>query len=263
MIAEALAAYAHASNRAFEARVMSVGASEVGRCERAVFFEKNAGDRDYGAPRDGDSVDDWGARVRGSIFEAHFWAPALYDRFGARLRYAGVEQKTLTLGFLSSTPDGLLVGLDRDALAELGVSDMGDDGSLVVEAKTIDPRTKLDGPKPAHAFQAQVQLGLFHALTAHRPEYALLSYTDASFWDLTREFAIRRDGEIFATAQRRAARILTATSAAELRPEGWIAGGKECKRCPYRRACKQFGMADLPTDRREYIRTDERSPAGT
>ena len=53
-----------ARTRAFEARAQTVGASEVGRCARAVFFEKNEGG-DFGAVRDSGYTDSWGARVRG------------------------------------------------------------------------------------------------------------------------------------------------------------------------------------------------------
>src|SRR4029077_4847516 len=79
--------------------------------------------------------------------------------------------------------------------------------------------------------------GLVHALTSHQPEYALISYVDASFWDLVYEFLVKRDPTVFETAQKRAATILTATSAEQLAPEGWIAGGRECELCPFSRAC--------------------------
>jgi hypothetical protein len=158
-------------------------------------------------------------------------------KFGEHLLFAGDAQQTLALGFLSATPDGLIVGLEHDTLAPLGVTNAGGDGSLVVECKTIDPRTKLDGPKPEHAFQVQVQLALIRALTNYRPEYAVISYTDASFWDLTIEFPIRFDPTVIEVAQRRAAKIMTARSADELAPEGWIAGGRECDHCPFTRAC--------------------------
>jgi len=117
------------------------------------------------------------------------------------------------------------------------VPDIGGDNSLVVECKTNDPRARLDGPKLEHLYQAQVQLGLLHALRPHRPEHALVSYTDVSFWDLVYEFPIRRDPAIFKTAQKRAAKILTATSAVGLQPEGWIASGRECEFCAFSRAC--------------------------
>ena len=42
--------------------------------------------------------------------------------FGDELLYAGDQQQTLASEFLSATPDGLLIGLPRDALAALGVA---------------------------------------------------------------------------------------------------------------------------------------------
>lgn len=246
MIAGALADFAIATARTFEAREQTVGASDVGRCARAVYFEKNEGDPDFGASRNPDAVDGWGAPLRGSIYEKHVWEPALRAKFGERLLFAGEQQETFALGFLSATPDALIVALDSDVLAPLGVPDIGGDGSIVAEAKTIDPRARLDGPRLAHAYQAQVQLGLIHALTRYRPEYAVITYTDASFWDAIYEFPIRRDPAIFETAQQRARQILTAQSAAALAPEGWIAGGRECGRCPFSRACGNM-RAVVPT----------------
>jgi hypothetical protein len=237
MIHAALDAYARSHGRVFEDRANTVGASDVGRCARQAFYLKNEGDPDYGAPRNPDFAESWGATMRGRIFEDCFWVPALRACYGERLLFAGEQQETFALGFLSATPDALTVGLASDALAPLGVADIGGDGSLVLECKTIDPRAKLDGPRLEHVFQAQVQLGLLHALTSHRPEYALLSYTDASFWNVVYEFPICRDPQIFETAKRRAGEILTACSAEELKPEGWIAGGRECELCPYSRAC--------------------------
>jgi hypothetical protein len=43
--------------------------------------------------------------------------------------------------------------------------------------------------------------------------------------------------QIFANAKRRAQQILLAKSASELKPEGWIAGGNECRYCPFTKAC--------------------------
>jgi hypothetical protein len=237
MIGEILAAHAHATARVFEDRSNTVGASEVGQCARKVFFTKNAGDPVYGAISDAEHSDRWGARVRGTIFEDHFWVPALRARFGDSLLYAGTNQKTLVSEFLSATPDGLLVGLPNDALAPLGVPAIGGDGSLVVECKTADPRTRLDEAKPEHVYQAQIQLGLIREHTRHRPEYALISYVNASFWDEVTEFAVRFDPEVFANARARAGETMTARSPEELKPEGWIAGGRECEHCPFTRAC--------------------------
>jgi hypothetical protein len=191
----------------------------------------------YAAARDPDFAGNWGATVRGSMFEDHFWAPALRHRFGANLLFAGTDQQTFTHEFLSATPDALLINQLRDVLAPLGVPDIGKDGSLVLECKTADPRTALDAAKPEHVFQVQCQLGLIHELTEHQPEYALISYTDASFWSEGKEFAVKFDPATYANAKRRAQMIMTATAAEELPPEGWIAGGAECKYCPFTRAC--------------------------
>jgi hypothetical protein len=237
MISEALAAYAKQTARTFEGRENSVGASEVGQCARKVFFAKNAGDPVHGVASDQDHAEPWGAALRGRLFEDHFWMPALRAHFGEKLRYAGDEQRTLVSGFLSATPDGLLIDQPRDALAAFGVVEIGGDRSIVVECKTIDPRVKLDEPKPEHVFQVIAQLGLLRELTSHRPEWAVISYTNASFLDDVVEFPIRFDPTVFENAKRRAAAIVTAQAPSELRPEGYISGGRECEFCAFTQAC--------------------------
>src|SRR5262245_14255587 len=225
MIREALDAFATALGRTFAAREQTVGGSDVGKCARQVFFEKHEADPEFGAARNPDAVDGWGARLRGTIFEQHFWTPALRAKYGARLLFAGDQQETFALGFLSATPDALLIACEDDALAALGIPSLGGDGSVVLEGKTIDPRARLDGPRLPHSYQAQVQMGLLHELTCHRPEYALISYADASFWDLVYEYPVRRDPKIFATAQRRAPQIPPARAAPAPPPAGGAARG--------------------------------------
>ena len=236
MIATALAAYAKATARVFEGRENSVGASEIGQCARKVYFAKNVGDHVYGAASDEDYTDVWGAALRGRLFEDHFWVPALRARYGGKLLFAGDQQRTFVSGFLSATPDGLLVDQPRNALAKV-IDDIGGDGSLVVECKTIDPRPRLDGPRPEHVYQAQTQIGLIRELTSYRPEWAVISYANASFLDDIVEFPIRFDPAVFENAKRRAAQIAVARSAEELKPEGWITGGRECEYCAFNQAC--------------------------
>jgi len=237
MIRETLAAHAEATRRIFNDRANSVGASEIGQCARKVYFAKNEGDATYGVNPDADYADSWGATLRGTLFENHFWLPALRARFGDRLLYGGDDQRTLVSGFLSATPDAVLVDMPPDALAHLGVSDIGGDGSIVLECKTIDPRVKLDEPKPEHVYQAVVQMGLLRELTSHRPQWAIISYANASFLDDIIEFPIAFDAGIFANAKARAAQVMTAITPDELKPEGWIAGGKECEHCAFSAAC--------------------------
>lgn len=246
MIRNALHRFAAASNRSWESdRSQTVGASEIGQCERRVFFAKNEGDHLYGRSRDAEHEDRWGARVRGTVYENCWWEPALRSQFGDNLLFAGADQRTFIDGFLSATPDGLVIGLPRDALAHLDVADIDAD-CILAECKTADPRTRLDEPKPEHVYQVQVQLGLVRARTNHRPYYALLSYTDTSFWDEVKEFPIRFDPVLYETAQRRATAIMTARSAADLKPEGAIAGGRECDHCPFTAACGRQRAAAVP-----------------
>src|SRR5262245_18138546 len=114
MIRQALDEFAAAHDRIFSAREQTVGASDVGRCARQVYFEKHESDPDFGSPRNPDSVDGWGARLRGTIFESHFWEPALRTKYGDRLLFAGEQQETFAMGFLSATPDALLVACEED-----------------------------------------------------------------------------------------------------------------------------------------------------
>jgi hypothetical protein len=230
MISETLAAYANALRTPDERRVSTVGASEIGQCARKTFHLKRGGERDP------EHVDGRGAALRGSVMERAFWLPALRARFGDKLKFAGDEQRQFKSGFLSATPDALLIDAPADILAPLGVPDIGAD-CLLLECKSIDPRVKLDAPKPEHHYQAQVQLGVVRETTEFQPRFAVISYINASFWDDVAEFVVEFDPGIYASANARAARVLTAAAAVELPPEGWIAGGHECERCLFTKAC--------------------------
>jgi hypothetical protein len=237
LIKDILNEYAESSSKEFSNdRTQTVGASEIGQCIRKVYWLKNENEVRYGTIRDEEHSDGWGARVRGNIYEDSWWYPALKRRFGDKLVLAGPDQTGFISGFLSATPDGLVTDLDLGCLKHLGVETILEP-EILVECKTIDPRVKLDGPKPEHEFQAQVQIGMVRELTPYRPHYALITYTNASWWDDVLEFPVKFDPKIFAVAKQRAAKIMTATSIDELRPEGWISGGKECGYCPFERSC--------------------------
>jgi hypothetical protein len=231
MISEALAIYANALRTPDERRASTVGASEIGQCARKTFYLKHGN-----AERDPEHANGWGATLRGSTIERAFWLPALRARFGDKLKFAGDEQRQFKSGFLSATPDGLLIGVPPDILASLGVPDIGTD-CLLLECKSIDPRVKLDAPKPQHRFQALVQLGLMREVTEFQPRFAVIAYIDASFWHSITEFVVEFDPAAYASAKARAAKVITANAASELPPEGWIAGGHECERCPFAKAC--------------------------
>jgi hypothetical protein len=253
MIAAALSAFAQATQREFlQDRQQTVGASSVGRCARQVFYEKNEGDPVYGSNRDPEYVNRWGATLRGSMIENNFWEPALRAAFGEKLLFAGQNQKTLINGFLSATPDGLAIQQPDDVLAHLGVASIEGD-CVVLEAKSIDPRAGMDEPKAEHAFQIIVQIGLIREMTPYRPVWGLLSYVDASFWDVVHEFPIRYDPEIFDEAKRRARDIMLARSAQDLKPEGAIAGGKDCSLCAFTQACGQAAAARVPVNNKPVV----------
>ena len=211
-----------------------VGASEVGLCLRRVWYAKQQ--RMVLDPKHSED-ESWGAARRGTTFENHFWVPAMRKAYGDKLLYTGRQQLTMQHGRLRATPDGLLVLQKRDVLAELGVPDIGASRCVVVECKTIDPRINLSGPKPEHTFQAHIQLGMFHRVTKHQPDYAVISYTNASFFDDVVEFVIKYDDAVYRQGELRAAMIQRATDPIQLRPEGWITGGKECEYCPFVKQC--------------------------
>ena len=232
MISDAVKEYGKKIDRSFgHDRTKTIGASEIGLCARKVHWLKKSGARDE------DFIANWGAHVRGTVMEQEFWLPAMKAKFGYDLIMAGSEQKTLESGYLSATPDGLLVKQPSDALQKFGIEDIGYHREIVVECKTVDPRVNLTKERDSNHFQVQVQMGLIRELTDHKPEYAVISYTDASFWDEVDEFAVRYDHGIYEAAQVRARTILEAKDPRDLKPEGWIAGGGECEHCPFTGAC--------------------------
>lgn len=233
IIAETLDAYAKSLERVFSTdRRNTVGASEIGQCMRKIWWLKRAHIAE--APIDEGYTESWGARLRGTMFEEYFWVPAMRARFGDRLLYAGSEQKTLVKGKLSATPDGIIVNLTRAErmLAETRAN------CVTVECKTVDPRTNLSAAKQTNVYQTQVQMGLFRDVTPFKPERAVISYTDTSFWNETKEFVVKYDESVYLAAHDRANTIMAEEhKAADMPPEGWIAGGDECRYCPFTQAC--------------------------
>lgn len=229
-------------------RSQTVGASEIGQCARKVWYVKNEIDPQQNVERDVEYSDGWGARMRGTVFENKFWVPAMRERFGDNLMFAGEEQTPLVSGFLSATPDGLLVGLSPGVQQAIGVQS----DCVMVECKTVDPRTNLVEAKDENVFQTQVQMGLMREKTHWKPTHSIISYTDASWWNDVKEFVVAFDPKTFELAKARAMTVMTALSADELKPEGWIAGGRECNYCPFTGPCgierRNLPFAEEPVD---------------
>jgi hypothetical protein len=91
-------------------------------------------------------------------------------------------------------------------------------------------------------------MGLLRAHTAYKPDYALICYVDASFLDEIAEFPVAFDPSIFAAAHYRAEAIMVATDPQELWPEGKLAGGAECRFCPYASHCAAVTVSGIPKE---------------
>jgi hypothetical protein len=239
VIKQALEEYARSLQRQWPDRTKTVGASEIGQCSRKTAWAKRS------HPPDDGYANSWGANVRGSLMEKHFWLPAVRAKYGDKVRFAGDEQTSFEDKFLSATPDALVCGLPRDAIKDLKVPDIGSD-CLLLECKTVDPRVNLYKEKDQNHFQVQVQIGVVRAVGAFMPNYALISYVDASFWNEVAEFPVAFDEGIYDAAQARARNILT-LDPRELKPEGFIAGGSECEYCPFAKPCGVIRRS-VPTD---------------
>ena len=115
-IREALHDFAATMDRAWKHdRSQSVGASEAFACIRRIAYGK------LGVEQDPDYTDDYGARRRGGLIEDNFAAPAIIAFAKAHgLTAIGVGQDQITYGngYLTATPDGLLVN-DSDEAVEI------------------------------------------------------------------------------------------------------------------------------------------------
>lgn len=211
-------------------RSTAIGASEVGACARRIWHLKHATTPDAGYR------ESYGAMERGNLVET-FWVGAMRYAFGDKFKGAGAEQRRLRKGYIAATPDGILTELPRDFLKPYGVDDIGEDGSVLTEHKSFDPRKNLTDVQPEHRLQTIVQLGLVRRVTRRRPLYAVVWYTNASWLDDIRVFVVSYDDTEFNVLEQRAARIMTANAAADLPPEGYIAGGAECEHCPWAGQC--------------------------
>jgi hypothetical protein len=273
VIKEVINEYGRQMGRSFPDRSKTVGASEIGLCARRVAFLKRGIPSDRASSvskhttrpkktRAQKQLDkrgaaqlldgNWGAHIRGTVIEEQLWLPAMRARFGGDLIMAGGGQQTLSDGKLSATPDGIVVNRGHEILSALKVKyGSKDSKSVVVECKSIDPRVNLVEEKAENAYQVQVQMGLIRKLTPYKPDWAVISYVDASFWHEVAEFAVPFDQSAFDAAELRAAKILHADPQ-DHKPEGWISGGKECGYCPWMRQCAEMRggvpLGDEPVD---------------
>jgi hypothetical protein len=230
-------------------RNASLGASEVFGCIRQAYFKK------FGYEEDDDHEQDWGAAKRGDIIENNFAVPAVKAILpeGAELIYAGDEQDTLRIRRLSATPDGLAVGLARDALAQLGIPDIESD-CVVTEFKSFDPRAHIKEEKAVHRGQVQVQMGLIRELTPHKPVYAIIFYFNASILSDIRPYVVKFDPKVYQTAKDRSELVYSTNEPSDLPPEGKI--DDACRLCAHTEECSIAQGLATPRNERQVSNTE-------
>lgn len=224
-------------------RSSTVGASEVFICLRKAFFEKRG--KELGYKPDQDYKESWGATRRGDLMENHHVVPAVSNHLpaNATLLMAGEDQTTLVKGRASATPDGLIVGLERDALKQYGIPD-NYTGQVMLEIKSIDPRATLEEEKGNHHGQTQMQMGLIRDLTDYKPHFAVILYVNASFYDDIKVFVVEFDENIYKNGLARAEVPWETNDPTEIRPEGKFTG--DCDYCKWRHACGNVVKESIP-----------------
>lgn len=226
-------------------RKLTVGASEIFTCLRKNWFSK-IGQHEHGIKTDADYEERWGAMQRGNVIEDHHVAPAFIDHLPEPLKilYAGqANQKTFVKGKNSATPDGLIVNVPKGPVRikcngrEDILFNVGDEGCIGLEIKSIDPRANLHEERTKHHGQSQVGMGLVRDNTEYKPKYWLILYIDASFFDDMTPFLVEFDEKIYKSAIRRANTVFKAEDAMDLPAEGKYTG--DCDHCQFVEACRE------------------------
>src|SRR5262249_4963771 len=136
-----------------------LNASEAGRCTRWLWYDKHSVAGATHLP--------FGVFDRGHAVE--LWVTTYLDaglaRVNGRLLYAGARHRGLVLPDfrLAGTPDGLIEWQDQS--------------ETVLEVKSHGSAQNYDRcPSEMHVRQAELNIELFHEVTAHRPEDAIIIY---------------------------------------------------------------------------------------
>jgi hypothetical protein len=204
-----------------------LNASEAGRCTRWLWYDK------HGAA--GETHRPYGVFDRGHAYE--FWLTtylaAGLARAGGRLLYAGAKQKRLVLPDfrLAGTPDGLIEWPDRS--------------ESVLEVKSHGAAQNYDArPSEMHIRQTELNIELFHEVTAHRPEDAIIVYGLTEDYFRIALHRIERRPAVFVEALGKAAAAFDYDNAALVTAEGVVT--KQCVICPYRSRCAAAQAAAIP-----------------
>jgi hypothetical protein len=221
-------------------RTKYVTSSEIGYCERKVYFDKALLSRSDYSPEQGTTqvAKGWGMMERGHVIEAWFIDTLTRAIEGARLILAGLYQRSFADRHQSGTPDGVFL--------------LNDGRFKTLEVKSIDPRTNVGKlPKKEHIKQITQNCDLVELALDKTCEGTLLVYIDASDYERIFPFDIPFDRVLAEQLEARAGRILNAASAAALEPEGVHLG--HCGYCRHTTECNALVRKPVKEDTRNAI----------
>ncbi len=195
-----------------------VTASQVGNCERWIWFDKNTKLLPEVIP------EGWGYFARGHNVEA--W---LVDMLRAsekvgdfRFQFIGEDQRSFYNKYQSGTPDGLAIGPDNY--------------NLGLEFKSIDPRTNVRNlPKEKHVNQVLQNIDLMEQSLDINIQSGIIHYTDASNYANQWEFIVKSDRRKMKELYKKAKRIKKLRKAESTKAEGLYNG--DCSLCPFTELC--------------------------
>lgn len=225
-------------------RTKTVGGSEVFGCIRKAWYSR------HDTPKDPDYKESWGATRRGDLIENYHVVPAMEwgaANLGYKIDYTGADQQTLFIDGvpMSVTPDGLIHDIPRNWLERYGIPDIKSD-CVMFEIKSIDPRVDLSEEKAIHHGQTQIQMGMVRESTKFKPNYAVIYYVNASFFDDTSVFIVEWDPNKYEVAKKRAHAVYETESPNLLPREGRI--DDSCKYCQFNVVCFQTMVDNFPAE---------------
>lgn len=219
-------AYSQRENKVFRTingepldRTKYVSASEASSCLRMLKFNKTVG---TGRPN---TLDELGFAERGHAIEA--WVNQLMSEIkgDVEILYYGDDQVSLTRGVQSGTPDGIIKTAQ---------------GVWVLDIKSIDPRTNRTY-LPKHANVMQIQQNIFLVRETFDTEVigGIVLYVDCSNVDDMLQINLEPDEQVIYELQKRASRVMQATSPDELPAEG-VLTENGCRFCAHTARCSEF-----------------------
>ncbi len=269
-------------------RALSVGASEIGDCARKIAARKQRiePDKEYVEKE----ADNNGFATRGNVMEDNWQVPVMQEWArlnGGELLYASQEEQ-ISLGPFkraTATPDGIFIGLKKDALHEFRMASnpkqkcklLLKKGDVVqLELKSIDPRVdKGSLPQQKHVDQLNQATGLtrrsiFEVVdpetgeveeTTYKPKYGILWYADASNYRDSIGFVVIYNDKGFKSQLKRIDYMMD-TPWEKVLPEGsMVKNKKPCTTCEFAMQCLGFVPWVPKTERslkdKELLKLDE------